>query len=534
MGGKIWQTLTLIALMTLETSCGRGEEPTAERRQAAQGSPESNKGIAGMEMKGSPGMETGGEMKGMSRGGIMVDPAKQQLIGMRMAEATYQSLDKTIRTVGRVDYDERKLKQISTKTEGWIERLYVDFTGQLVRRGDPLFSVYSPELVSTQEEYLLALQAKKQTSSSPFHHVAAAGSSLLEAVRRRLQLWDVTAEQIAELERNGRPTKTLTLVSPIDGFVIEKTALEGMRVEPSMVLYKIADLSTVWVYADIYEHELPLVRVGQQATVRLSYDPGQTFRGRIVYIYPYLDSKTRTAKVRFELPNTGDRRLKPGMFADIELKVPLGRRLAVPREAVLDSGTRQIVFVDKGEGHFEPKEVTLGLRVDGQQEIVSGLKPGTRVVASANFFLDSESRLRESMGPMASMPGMERMRAGGMEEMQMTAKAPSGPQEKKVEGITLTFSTIPSPPKVGESILRVRLTGEKGEAILNAKVTFGFTMPMPGMTAVSADAALSKEGFYETKANLGMGGTWNVTVRANIPGKPEVKATFAVATGGAQ
>ena len=544
MGGKIWQTLTLIALMTLETSCGREDQPKGDPATQDRGPVAQEKGMAGMEMKGSPGMETGGEMKGMSRGEILVDPAKQQLIGMRMAEATYQSLDKTIRTVGRVEYDERKLKQINAKTEGWIERLYVDFTGQLVRRGDPLFSVYSPELVSTQEEYLLALQAKERVASSPFHHVAAAGSSLLEAARRRLQLWDVTAEQIAELERNGRPTKTLTLVSPIDGFVIEKTALEGMRVEPSMVLYKIADLSTVWVYADIYEHELPLVRVGQQATVRLSYDPGQTFQGRIVYIYPYLDSKTRTAKVRFELPNTGDRRLKPGMFADIELKVPLGRRLAVPREAVLDSGTRQIVFVDKGEGHFEPKEVTLGLRVDHQQEIVSGLTPGTRVVASANFFLDSESRLRESMGLMAGMPGMERMRVGGMEGMQgmektepgmqMTAKAPTGPQEKKVEGITLTFSTIPSPPKVGESILRVRLTGEKGEAILNAKVTFGFTMPMPGMTAVSADAALSKEGFYETKANLGMGGTWNVTVRASIPGKPEVKATFAVATGGAQ
>jgi len=544
MGGKIWQTLTLIALMTLETSCGREDQPKGDPATQDRGPVAQEKGMAGMEMKGSPGMETGGEMKGMSRGGIMVDPAKQELIGMRMAEATYQSLDKTIRTVGRVEYDERKLKQISAKTEGWIERLYVDFTGQLVRRGDPLFSVYSPELVSTQEEYLLALQAKRQTSSSPFHHVAAAGSSLLEAARRRLQLWDVTAEQIAELERNGRPTKTLTLVSPIDGFVIEKTALEGMRVEPSMVLYKIADLSTVWVYADIYEYELPLVRVGQQATVRLSYDPGQTFQGRIVYIYPYLDSKTRTAKVRFELPNTGDRRLKPGMFADIELKVPLGRRLAVPREAVLDSGTRQIVFVDKGEGHFEPKEVTLGLRVDDQQEIVSGLTPGIRVVASANFFLDSESRLRESMGLMAGMPGMERMRVGGMEGMQgmektepgmqMTAKAPTGPQEKKVEGITLTFSTIPSPPKVGENILRVRLTGEKGEVILNAKVSFSFTMPMPGMTDVSAPVSLSKDGFYEAKANLGMGGTWHVTVKVAVPGKPEITQRFAVAAGGEQ
>jgi hypothetical protein len=202
------------------------------------------------------------------------------------------------------------------------------------------------------------------------------------------------------------------------------------------------------------------------------------------------------------------------------------------------------VFVDKGEGHFEPKEVTLGLRVDHQQEIISGLTPGTRVVASANFFLDSESRLRESMGLMAGMPGMERMRVGGMEGMQgmektqpglqMTAKAPTGPQEKKVEGITLTFSTIPSPPKVGQNILRVRLTGEKGEAILNAKVSLSFTMPMPGMTDVSASASLSKDGFYEAKANLGMGGTWHVTVKVAVPGKPEIKQRFAVAAGGEQ
>ncbi|MBI2882496.1 MAG: efflux RND transporter periplasmic adaptor subunit [Candidatus Methylomirabilis oxyfera] len=348
----------------------------------------------------------------------MVDPAKQQLIGLRIAEATYQPLEKTIRTVGRIEYDERKLKQINTKIDGWIEHLYVDFTGKFVKKGDPLFTIYSPELLSTQEEYLLALQAKKEIGGSPFSRVAAAGNSLLEAARRRLLLWDITSEQIAELEQSGKPTKTLTIVSPINGFVIDKMAFEGMRVELSMVLYKIADLSTVWVYADIYEYELPLVKVGEQATVRLSYYPGQTFQGRIIYLYPYLDSKTRTAKVRLELPNTTAWTLKPGMFADVELKVALGRRLAVPQEAILDSGTRQIVFVEKGKGHFEPKEVTLGLRVDEKQEIRSGLTPGTRVVASANFFLDSESKLRESMGAMAGMAGMERMRMGEIEGMQ--------------------------------------------------------------------------------------------------------------------
>ncbi len=528
-----WHVYTFLVLTGLAVACGRGDQPKGDPAQKGQESTQQDKGMADTDMKGMPGMAMAGD-------GIMVDPAKQQLMGVRLAEVSYQTLDKTLRTVGRVDYDERKVKQINVKTEGWIERLYVDFTGKPVKRGEPLFTIYSPELVSTQEEYLLALEAKRRVASSPYHLVVASGDSLLEAARQRLLLWDISPEQIAELERHGRPTKALTLMSPIDGFVIEKMALQGMRVEPSMVLYKIADLSTVWVYADIYEYELPLVRVGQEGTVRLSYFPGQAFHGRVVYVYPYLDSKTRSAKVRFELPNTADWKLKPGMFADVELKVPLGRRLAVPREAVLDSGTRQIVFVEKGDGHFEPKEVTLGMRVDGQQEILSGLRPGARVVASGNFFLDSESKLRESMGLMAGMPGMERMRMPGMEGMEGVpgvekgAKPPSSPQEKQVAGVTLTFSTAPTPAKVGENTLRVRLTDSKGETIKNAKVSFSFTMPMPGMTDVGAQAVLSKDGYYEAKGNLGMGGTWHITVIAKIPGKPEIKQMFVVAAGGGQ
>lgn len=530
MVGQRGNVLAFAALIALTGACNRGDVQKGELAKPGREPMQAEKPMAAKQMQGMPGMA-------MPSGGIMVDPAKQQLIGLRIAEATYEPLEKTIRTVGRVEYDERKLKQINTKIDGWIERLFVDFTGKLVKKGDPLFTIYSPELLSTQEEYLLALQAKQQIGGSPFNRVAAAGNSLLEAARRRLLLWDITPEQIAELEQSGKPTKTLTIVSPINGFVIDKMALEGMRVDPSMVLYKIADLSTVWVYADIYEYELPLVKVGQQATARLSYLPGQMFPGRVIYIYPYLDSKTRTAKVRLELPNTGALRLKPGMFADVELKVLLGRRLAVPHEAILDSGTRQIVFVEKGEGRFEAKEVTLGLRVDDQREILAGLQPGTRVVASANFFLDSESKLRESMGAMAGMAGMERMRMEGMQEMEgmpMPGKAPARPQQQKVGGITVTLSTVPSPAKVGKNTLKVRLTDEKGQAIAHAKVFMSYTMPMPGMSPVRVDATLSKEGVYEAKANLAMGGTWEVTVKAAIPGKPEVKTTFVLATGGGQ
>jgi Cu(I)/Ag(I) efflux system membrane fusion protein len=473
----------------------------------------------------------------MTGDGLAIDPARQQLIGLRVTQADYQALEKVIRTVGRVEYDERRLKQVSTKVEGWIERLDVDFTGKLVRRGDRLFSLYSPELVSTQEEYLLALHAKTRTAASPFHQVASAGRALAEAARRRLLLWDISEDQIAELERTGQPAKALTLVSPVDGFVIDKTATEGMRVDPSMILYKIADLSTVWVYADIYEAELPFVRVGQRAAVRLSYVPGQTFHGQVVYIYPYLDTKTRTARVRLEFPNTTDWMLKPGMFADVELKIPLGRRLVVPREAILDSGTRQIVFVERGDGHFAPQPVTLGVRVDDRQEVISGLQAKTRVVASAAFFLDSESKLRESMGLMAGMPGMERMRMPemeGMDGMPQAEKAPEGPQEKRVGEVTLRFSTVPAPPKVGENLLRVRLTDAKGKPIDNASVSFSFTMPMPGMTEVTTRALLATDGSYEAKVNLGMAGTWHVRVRATIPGTPDVKQMFVVATRGGQ
>jgi Cu(I)/Ag(I) efflux system membrane fusion protein len=527
---RTWRTVALVLVIVVSASGGCSRSAEQERREATAQPNGSSPAAMDNGMNSMPGMAMDGP-------GITVDPARQQLIGMRLAEATVRPLEKTIRTVGRVEYDERKVKQVTTKTEGWIEHLHVDFTGKLVKRGDPLFTIYSPELVSTQEEYLLALEAKRRVGSSPFPDVAAAGGSLVEAARRRLLLWDISAEQIASLERTGQPTKTLTLRSPIDGFVIEKMAAEGMRVDRSMALYKIADLSTVWVHADLYEYELPVVREGQEATVRLSYYPGQRFQGQIIYVYPFLDGKTRTGRVRFEFPNTRDWTLKPGMFADVELKVPLGRRLAVPREAILDSGTRQVVFIEKAKGHFEPREVTLGLRVEDHQEIVAGLDPGTRVVASANFFLDSESKLRESMGLMAGMPGMERMRMGGMEgmegmrDMPMSAPVAAGPQERTVQGITLTFTTVPSPPKVGDNLLRVRLTDSKGQVVKNAKVTFDFTMPMPGMTLVTTDGMLSKDGFYEARANLGMGGTWHVTVTAAIPGKPEVKETFEVGAG---
>ena len=330
---------------------------------------------------------------------VKISPERQQLIGVRTGVVERRPLEKTIRTVGKVDYDERNLVHVHTRIEGWIKKLFVNYTGQLVKKHQPLFTIYSPEVVATQEEYLLALRAKKSLQDNPFQDVASGSATLLEAARRRLLLWEISEAQIEELERTGKPLTEVAIASHTDGFVIEKKALEGMRVEAGEDLYVIADLSDVWVYADIYEHELPLVKVGQGATVGLSYYPGDVFRGKVVYVYPYMESQTRTVRVRVELPNPGWR-LKPGMFANVEVQTERGEGLVVPGGAVLDSGERKIAFVDKGEGRFEPREVRLGGRAGEGFEVLQGLSEGERVITSANFLIDSESQIKAALGAM--------------------------------------------------------------------------------------------------------------------------------------
>ena len=302
-------------------------------------------------------------------------------------------LDKVIRTVGRIEYDEKRIGTVSPKIGGWIEDLYVDFTGRFVRKGEPLLTIYSPELVSTQEEYLLALKAKQDWSKSPFAEVSEGGNFLAESARRRLKLWDISDAQIKALEESREPQKTLTLYSPFTGYVLEKMINKGQFVDAGMAIYKIADLSTIWVIADIYEYELPLIRLGQAARVRLSYLPGKEFATKIDYIYPALSGESRTARVRLVMPNPGGS-LMPQMFTNIEITIDLGKRLAVPDAAVIDTGERKIVYVDKGEGNFEPREVVTGLRADKMVEVLQGLKEGDRVASTANFLIDSEAQLR--------------------------------------------------------------------------------------------------------------------------------------------
>jgi Cu(I)/Ag(I) efflux system membrane fusion protein len=402
--------LLFLFLPGLISGCGKGKESSTHQegmKHEAKKAEEAKKGDEmNMEMKGltMESIEKEGKMQEVAPGTVQITPEKQQLIGVKIGTVEMRPLKKVIRTVGRIEFDEKRLVTISTKIGGWVEDLYVDFTGKFVKQGDPLLTIYSPELVSTQEEYLIALRAKKDLMTSPFAEVSGSGNSLAESARRRLKLWDITDDQIKTLEETGQPKKTLTLYSPFSGIVLERAVSKGMNVMPGVALYKLGDLSVVWLLADIYEYELPFIRLDQQATIQLSYMPGEMFTGRAVYIYPYLDSNTRTAKVRFEFPNPHGK-LKPEMYANVEIKVHMGQRLAVPEGAIIDTGIRQMAIIDKGSGYFEPREVKVGTKVDDYYEVISGLKAGERVVTSANFLIDSESKFKEAMGGM--MPGMD-------------------------------------------------------------------------------------------------------------------------------
>lgn len=326
---------------------------------------------------------------------------KQQLIGVKTVEVSVKPLQKIIRTVGRIEYDERRLFTVNTKFEGWIEKLYVDYTGRYVKKGEPLADIYSPELFATQQEFLNLLKwknagarGKGQGAGTEIDKMLSQDAeAITEAAKQRLRLWDITDEQIKKIEETRKPIRVLTVYSPVNGYIVQKTALQGMRVMPGEKLFDVADLSTVWVVSDIYEYELPLIKPGQRANISLSYFPGKEFSSAIDYIYPSLAGETRTAKIRFTIPNPGGQ-LKPQMFTNVAIKINLGNKLAIPEDAIIDTGTRQIVYVDRGEGYFEPREVKLGLKAEGLREVIMGLKAGEKVASSATFLIDSEAKLK--------------------------------------------------------------------------------------------------------------------------------------------
>lgn len=325
-------------------------------------------------------------------GVLLVDESARRRIGVKTAVVREQPVELTIRAVGKTAFDESRLRDVTLKLKGWIERLYVNETGQPVRQGQPLLAVYSPELYAAQQEYLLALRSQRSARASGAPDRA---DYLVRGARERLRLWDLTDGQIRKIEETGQPVERVPVLSPVTGYVIEKNVVEGAAVEPGQRIYRIASLASIWIEADVYEQDLPQVRLGQRARVTFPYHPGRTLEGKITYVYPYLDPETRTGKIRIELPNPG-LELRPEMFANVEILVDRGVRLVVPDSAVIRTGPRELVFLDLGDGRLRPKQVELGARSASGYEVLSGLEPGDVVVTSANFLISSESRLRSA------------------------------------------------------------------------------------------------------------------------------------------
>jgi membrane fusion protein, copper/silver efflux system len=327
---------------------------------------------------------------------VTISPETQQRLGMTFGKVERRPLWREIRTSARIAPDETRLHHVTTKFEGWVGTLYVDVTGQYVRKGDPLLTIYSPELVASQQELLTTLAMSRSLGQSPIASVSQGGRDLLVAARERLKLWDISEAQIAEIEQTGKILKFVTLYAPASGYVFQKEVVAGHRAMPGEVLMEIADLSQVWGEADIYESDIPYVKLGMMVEIDLPYWPGKVFRGRISFLDPQLDPQTRTMRARLDIGNAG-LTLKPGMYADAHLKFGLGEKLVVPEDALVRTGERTIVFVKNGGGTLNPVVVTTGLRSDNYFEVRSGLKEGDQVVTSANFLIDSESSLRAAL-----------------------------------------------------------------------------------------------------------------------------------------
>jgi Cu(I)/Ag(I) efflux system membrane fusion protein len=335
---------------------------------------------------------------------VEISSDQQKLIGVKTVKVSLMPMKKVIRTVGRIEADESRQATVNAKVEGWIEKLYVDTTGSYVTKGAKLAEIYSPELVATQQEFLTALQwtkdaaanntsANKTTASELNKMLDKDATATLEAARKRLSLWDISQTQVRQIEETGKPFRTLTLYAPASGYVTQKIVVAGMKVMPGEKMFDIADLSGLWVIADIYEYELPLIKVGNQAAITLAYLPGVELMSQIDYIYPDINAQTRTAKVRLKLANS-HRQLKPQMFANVEIKINLGSKLVIPESAVLDTGKAMVVYVDLGNETFEPREIKTGVRTEGYVEVLRGLKSGEKVVSAANFLVDSEAQLK--------------------------------------------------------------------------------------------------------------------------------------------
>lgn len=418
---------------------------------------------------------------------IKISTDKVQKLGVRTEAVSLRALDRIVRAAGRIEPDERRIFTISPKFEGYVERLYVNVTGQPVGRGQPLFEVYSPELVSAQREYAIAAQGVEAMKDAGGEALGGmkqlAGSSLM-----RLKNWDISEEQIKALTGSGEARRTLTFRSPVSGIVTEKKALQGMRFMPGEALYQVADLSSVWVVADVFEQDIGLVKAGAKAMVKISAYPDRTFEGRITYVYPTLKAETRTVPVRVELANPGHL-LKPAMFAQVELPVGgRGQVLAIPDTAVIDSGTRRIVLVQAKPDRFEPREVRLGARSENYVEVLEGVKEGEEVVVAANFLIDAESNLKAAVGGLGGHAGHGSPAKSDVFASTITPSPVGHKAEGKVDSLDTKNRTISLDHDPVEALKWPAMTMEfkvANDALLKdikpgAQVMFEFVERQPG------------------------------------------------------
>jgi len=433
---------------------------------------------------------------------IFVPPEKQQLIGMRSVPAEMGTLTKEIRIVGKVTYDETHLTHIHSKVSGYIEEVFADSVGKPVRAGDPLFTIYSPDLLATQQDFLLALKSRDLLRNSTLASAAAGSENLIAAARERLRLWDVSDQEIQSLETDGKVKRAIAVYSPVTGIVMERAAYHhGTFVDPTKDLFTIVDLSHVWILGDVYETDLPFIRIGQAAVVELPYSGGgRKMNGRVEFIYPFLDPKTRTVQVRMEFANP-DLSLKPEMFTNITMSAALGRQVLIPQDALMDTGAEQYVFVDKGNGYVQPRKVKASADAGDKVGIQEGLKPGERVVTGANFIVDSESRLKGAFAGMGA-------------PSQAPAGAPGASQSISVEVLE------PKTPKTGMNPIRLLVKDASGKPITGAQVDVGLFMPQMGtMAPMNSKGTLTEvgNGIYTGQIEVLMAWTWQttVTVRRN-------------------
>ena len=464
-----------------------------------------------------------GNMQEMPLVPIQLTPQRMQSIGVVLGKVESKAVNTETRFYGNVQVDERRQAYVQTRFAGWIRKVYADATGNFIGKGQPLFTIYSPDLVTTEQEYLLAKKNSESLQQSKVNGVASGASSLLSAAKERLLQWEVSRAEIDKLDQTGKVITDLTISSPVSGYITQKNALPNMYVQPETMLYTVADLSDVWVLAQVFQSDAGKIKPGDPAEVTVDAYPGRVFTGRLDYILPQLDMNTRTLPVRLVFPNPG-LKLRPGMYVNVRAKLPMGRQLVIPASAAFHSGTKNLVFVYRGEGNIEPREVELGPQVGDELVVTKGIKAQEQIVTSANFLIDSEAQLQAAAGAFIPPP------PGAGQAASMNAPVP---QQASVD-----LTTDPETPHKGSNIVRVKLTGQDGKAITGANVTVTFfmaAMPAMGMASMKTviDASDKGGGLYEGKGDLGSGGTWQVTIRAQRNGQTIANKQLTLnATGG--